>query len=143
MLPPIVKQLPPATQKRFDDAYTDKKRPLAWGEHDDVAVGLLQAWLAHLGYHLPRSVTIELDEPVYNTDGIFWDETRQAVIDFQKENDLFPDGMVGKLTLDKISERLARIKTNPPLPTRKASVIVTPRPYRCPAGALICPEPPR
>lgn len=36
-------------------------------------------------------------------DGIFGRGTRQAVIDFQKANKLVPDGIVGKLTFEKLS----------------------------------------
>jgi peptidoglycan hydrolase-like protein with peptidoglycan-binding domain len=143
MLPPVVKKLPPLSQKRFEEAYTNKKRPIAWGEHDDIVVGLLQAWLYVLEVSsLPRSVVYELDEDTIKSDGIFGQETRDAVIAFQTTNKLKVDGFVGHDTLDKISEKLRR--KFPPLPiTRNSAVTVVKRPYRCPPGALICPEPPQ
>jgi murein L,D-transpeptidase YcbB/YkuD len=141
MLPPIVQQLPPASRKRFEEAYSNKKRPIAFGEHDDIVVGLVQAWLAHLGFSLPVSVTIELDENTYKADGIFQGETLRAVKEFQTRNGLVPDGMVGHNTIDKIYLQLHRTKTNTPL-TRNAAVHDVKRPFRCPPGALICPEPP-
>jgi murein L,D-transpeptidase YcbB/YkuD len=141
MLPEIVKKLPPSSQKRFEEAYSNKKRPITWGEHDDIVVGMVQSWLTHLGYSLPISVKIDRDNNGYAADGIFGDETRQAVKDFQMANGLVPDGMVGKNTLDKIYDNLHRTRVHTPL-TKNAAVYVVKRPYRCPPGALICAEPP-
>ena len=36
-------------------------------------------------------------------DGIFGTKTEKAVIKFQKENGLYPDGIVGKKTLDALN----------------------------------------
>jgi peptidoglycan hydrolase-like protein with peptidoglycan-binding domain len=142
MMPPIVKKLPLLTQKRFEHAYTNTKRPIAVGDNDDIAVSLVQVWLTHLGYSLPISVTITPDDGAYRADGVFGDETRRAVQAFQMRNGLRPDGMVGHDTLDKICENLYRPKIHTPL-TRAATVHVAMRRYRCPPGALICSEPPR
>lgn len=36
-------------------------------------------------------------------DGIFGKQTEKTVIEFQKEHDLFPDGIVGEITLDELN----------------------------------------
>jgi hypothetical protein len=141
MLHPIVKSLPPASRRRFEEAYSNPMRPIAYGEQDDIVVGILQAWLAALGFPLTRSVVFELDDDTIRADGIFWGETRQAVIVFQGSNELVADGLVGHNTLDRIYAKLHQRPPSPPI-TRSSSVTVVKRPYHCPPGALICPEPP-
>ena len=42
--------------------------------------------------------------PEVDVDGIFGSGTREAVMDFQRWNDLVEDGIVGKLTWDKLYE---------------------------------------
>lgn len=140
MLPTIVKKLPPPSRKRFEEAYSNWKKPIAWGEHDDIVVGVLQAWLVALGFPLPKSTKVTADG--IESDGIFYQETWDAVTAFQRRYELKPDGLVGHNTLDMIYEKLHAMHPRPPI-TRNASVTVAPRPYRCPPGALICPEPPR
>ena len=135
--------MPATTQARFNQAYTDPKHPIATGEHDDIAVSLLQAWLFAFGVApLRKSIVFTPDTQDVRADGIFGDETRQAVIAFQRSASLVPDGLVGHNTLDKISERLHRRTPQPPV-LRNAAVTAVKRPFRCPPGALICPEPPR
>ena len=142
MLPPIVKTLPVATRDRFELAYTDPKRPIGIWERDDIAVSLVQAWMFGLGVSsMPKSIRFDPRTQQISADGVFGDETRKAVIAFQKACEIKPDGMVGHDTLDKISERLHRRVPQPPV-TRGAAVTAVKRPYRCPPGALICPEPP-
>jgi peptidoglycan hydrolase-like protein with peptidoglycan-binding domain len=143
MLPPVVELLPAPSRNRFHAAYNDRNKPLAWGEHDDLAVGLLQAWLRFLGFNLPKSTKISPDGSI-EADGIFWDETRQAVIDFQRTNHLRVDGLVGHDTLDSIAANLSRRNAPPPMTHHSTVFVKKPnevqRPRRCPPGALICPD---
>lgn len=145
MLPPIVEKLPLATRKRFDLAYNNAlRRPIGMGEPDDIAIGMIQAWLNALDIPLPKSTKRNPDDTV-SADGIYGSETYEAVKKFQAANGLKPDGMVGHDTLDKIAEKLGEKFHKPRVtePTRNANIIVVKRPYRCPPGALICPEPSR
>ena len=138
MMPPIVSKLPPPQQARFNLAYTNKLRPIGWWEPDDICVGIVQAWMHMLKEKLPTSVKVVAGGDM-ECDGIFGPETYAAVASFQSKNGLKSDGMVGHDTLDMITHKLPR--TNPPAPTtRNAAVTITKRPYRCPPGALICPE---
>jgi peptidoglycan hydrolase-like protein with peptidoglycan-binding domain len=139
MLHPFVQKLPRASKERFELAYKDKKKPIAFGEPDDVVVGILQAWLHALGFNLPKSV-LKADADGITTDGIFWGETRDAVIAFQTKFKLKVDGLVGHETLDELHKQLGR-KFPPPPVTRSATVTVMPRKFRCPPGALICADP--
>ena len=119
MLSPYVKKLPAANRKRFEEAYENSKRPIATGEHDDIVVAVLQVWLFVLGPSL----------------------LKKSVSFLQADQTIRADGMVGRHTLDKISELLHRRLPQPPV-TRNAAVTAVKRPFRCPPGALICPEPP-
>ncbi len=146
MMPPIVDYLPPAQRERFRLAYTNKKRPIGWGEPDDIATGLVQAWLFALGFPLPKSARMDIDGGII-ADGIYGSETYRAIKQFQESNPnpLKGDGMVGQDTLDKLYDRLHQkfTKQNTANPPKNAAVTVVKRPYRCPPGALICAEPPR
>jgi peptidoglycan hydrolase-like protein with peptidoglycan-binding domain len=142
MMPNVVEHLPTASRERFELAYNDKKKPIAFGEPDDIVVGVLQAWLHFLKFKLPKSV-LRADAEGVTTDGIFWGETRDAVIAFQTKFNLKVDGLVGHDTLDELHKQLARANPPPPV-TRNASVTVVPknsREYRCPPGTLICKDP--
>ncbi len=142
MLHPVVTKLPPPSRKRFEEAYADRMKPIAWGEHDDIVVGILQAWLFTLGFLFTNSKSIlKVDAEGIMTDGIFRNETRDAVIAFQTKYELKPDGLVGHNTLDKLYEKLHGGHPRAPI-TRNASVTVAPKPYLCPPGTLICAEPP-
>jgi hypothetical protein len=138
MMPSVVHKLPPAQKKRFEDAHNDPKKPIGWWDRDDIAVGLVQAWLHWLGYSLPISTKKEPGGVA--ADGIFGTETWQAVVAFQKDSKIKPDGMVGHDTLSKLTEALRKRFPDPPL-TRNAGVTVVSRPYRCPPGAFICKDP--
>jgi peptidoglycan hydrolase-like protein with peptidoglycan-binding domain len=139
MMPNAVSKLPAPQQARFNLAYTNKLRPIGWWEPDDICVGVVQVWMHILGEHLPKSVKVDGGGDLI-CDGIFGPETYAAVFSFQGKNSLKRDGMVGHDTLDMITHKLPR--TNPPAPTtRNAAVTVAKRPYRCPDGMLICPEP--
>ena len=56
----------------------------------------LQEKLLKLGYSLPK----------YGADGDFGNETDAAVKQFQKDNKLFQDGVVGSKTYAAISKKL-------------------------------------
>lgn len=143
MLPSVVKRLPPAQQRRFEAAYTNRALPIGWGEGDDIAVGLIQAWLAFLGYKLPISVQLDPADNSLKADGIFKRETLEAVRALQRDNHLLDDGKVGHDTLDAFEAALRSrtlVRRNEPV-TSRASVTVMPRPYKCPPGALICADP--
>jgi putative peptidoglycan binding protein len=145
MLPPIVDKLPQEARRRFHEAYDNPKRPIGWGEPDDIVVALLQVWLYALGAsNFPRSIVYEIDQDTVNADGIFGKETWLAIMAFQSRKDLGlkADGMVGHNTIDRIYDLLHQRRVNPPQ-LRKASVTAVTRPFKCPPGALICPEPPR
>lgn len=143
MMPSSVEHLPPATRARFELAFTNKLRPIGWGEPDDIAVGVIQAWLNALDIPLPKSTSRDLEGNI-QADGIYGSETFRAIKKFQELNQLKPDGMVGENTLNKFHEKLhekftVRVVSNPP---KNAAVTVKKRPFRCPPGTLICPEPP-
>ena len=68
-------------------------RPLVRGTND-IAVHLLQMALLDLGFKLPRSTG-----GVRSPDGIFGAETEAAIKEFQDDQDLDPDGRVGRETM--------------------------------------------
>lgn len=53
--------------------------------------------------YLQQKLTSKL-YPLGNADGIFGNATRQAVVEFQQENGLSPDGIVGPLTWEVVSQ---------------------------------------
>ncbi|KAA0549807.1 N-acetylmuramoyl-L-alanine amidase [Bacillus sp. BGMRC 2118] len=57
--------------------------------------------------------------PIYGADGIYGQETRRAVLNFQKKYNLLVDGLVGNQTLGKLNEVLSSSKpiAEFPLPT--------------------------
>lgn len=75
----------------------EEPRTLRMGDRGE-RVKQLQRDLMRLGYPLER----------YGADGIFGEETRNAVIQFQKDHGLLVDGIVGPQTLDWISKLLAQ-----------------------------------
>ena len=75
-----------------------------------VGVRLIQGGLLDLGYKLPRS-TRKLGAP----DGIFGIEVVDVIGKFQTKEKLPPDSIIGKNTLLKLDELLAK-KTAPPPP---------------------------
>ena len=65
---------------------------LSWGSFDTESVKKVQTALTELGFELP----------VYGIDGIFKNETRQAVIEFQKSVGLAQTGVVDQKTIDAL-----------------------------------------
>lgn len=78
-------------------------------------------------------------------DGVFGEETFDAVEEFQVRAGVKPDGMVGRNTLDIFAEEIAkRNRRHTPI-SKNASLSVVPKGYRCvPAysSARSRPEPP-
>lgn len=68
----------------------------------DSDVEILQSVLQLLGYSLPK----------WGIDGKFGVETHTAVINFQKKNNLTPNGIVDKNTLKRIIKELSKIDLN-------------------------------
>ncbi len=142
MMPDVVDRLPPRNRDRFYLAYDNsKERPIGWWEPDDLSVGLVQAWLVALGEKLPKSTKIDADGDIM-ADGVFGQETFDAVQSFQRKAHLKDDGMVGHDTLDAIRDAL-RARIRPPAKQTSEVFIKKPteftRPPRpCPPGALIC-----
>ena len=142
MMPDVVDRLPPGSRGRFYLAYENvKKRPIGWWEPDDLAVGLVQAWLFALGEKLPKSAKVAPDGDII-ADGVFGQETFDAVKSFQRKKHIKDDGMVGHDTLDAFRAAL-RARISPPAKSSSQVFIKKPneftRPPRpCPPGALIC-----
>jgi len=114
VIPRFVSNFPASTQARFREAYTNKDRPIAYGERNHESVEIVQAWLYVLGYFPfnPLSVTRD-DTPEavtgnFTTDGIFLQETLEAVQEFQRVHGVKADGMVGHDTLDQFDIELSR-----------------------------------
>lgn len=140
MMPDVVFRLAPRQQATFKRAYDNaQRRPIGWWDPDDIAVGLVQAWLVFVGESLPRSTKIEPDGSI-QADGIFGDETFKAVQSFQRKNKLKGDGMVGHDTLDAFREAIAKHRPTPPVQTTSEVIIIGTPPKPCPPGALICPD---
>ena len=87
---------------------TSVSLPLGEGDSgpfvEDIQEQLIQA-----GYRLPR----------YGADGVFGEETENAVMRFQRNYQLLVDGLVGQNTLRKLQEVLQQRVSSPdfPLPT--------------------------
>jgi peptidoglycan hydrolase-like protein with peptidoglycan-binding domain len=103
---------------------------------------VVQAWLAYLDFPLPKSSKVLDGGRVVVLDGVFGEETFDAVKKFQVRAGVKPDGMVGRNTLDKFAEEIAkRNRRHTPI-SKNAAVDVVPKGYRCHPGVLICKEPP-
>jgi murein L,D-transpeptidase YcbB/YkuD len=141
MMPDVVSRLPAANRARFELAYDNaRQRPIGWWEQDDLSVGLVQAWLFALGEKLPKSTKVDSDGSI-EADGIFGQETFDAVVSFQRKHEIKADGMVGHDTLDAFRDAL-RARMPKPANTQvfvKKPPHVFPKP--CPPGALICADP--
>jgi len=80
-------------QKAFDN------NPLMWKGEVSEGVKKLQRVLRDLGYPMPISFA-----KTGNADGIFGNETYKTVLQFQSDNSLKTDGVVGRETLHKLDE---------------------------------------
>jgi peptidoglycan hydrolase-like protein with peptidoglycan-binding domain len=60
--------------------------------------------LVNLGYVL----TDKPNDKTKGIDGIFGIKTWKAIIDFQRKNDLEPDGIVGELTMDALEKATSK-----------------------------------
>ena len=60
--------------------------------------------LVNLGYVL----TDKVNDPKKGVDGIFGIKTWKAVIDFQRKNNLEPDGVVGELTMAALEKATSK-----------------------------------
>ena len=70
-----------------------------------AAPALAAAWTWRYGTEVDRnSGTNNQVMAVLDVDGYFGDETEAAVIDFQKDKGLTPDGVVGPRTMEKLYE---------------------------------------
>jgi peptidoglycan hydrolase-like protein with peptidoglycan-binding domain len=88
-----------STQPEFVKA--TRQAPVARGAHGPAVV-TLQDLLVDLGFRLP--ISLALGRP----DGIFGRETEAAVKQFQRQQALPPDGMVGPLTLGALDVLILR-----------------------------------
>jgi peptidoglycan hydrolase-like protein with peptidoglycan-binding domain len=124
--------------KRFDEAYTDKKRPIGWWERNSEAAGLVQCYLHILGYSMKKSVKVETSPVTREPDGIFGQESVNAVWKFQKDNQLTADGMVGQETFDKMAKLLDKPRVSHSF---VREVIIDKHPRKCRPNELICADP--
>ena len=95
---------------RIQQAYRDRNRPIAFGEAQSQSVARVQVALTQVGYSMPKSVSTG------GADGIFGDETLATVRQFQADNGLRVDGMIGEHTLDALDAALNRLPAPPPAP---------------------------
>ena len=95
---------------RIQQAYRDRNRPMAFGEAQSQSVARVQLGLTQVGYPMPKSVSAA------GADGIFGDETLATVRQFQADNGLRVDGMIGEHTLDALDAALNRLPSPPPAP---------------------------
>ena len=93
---------------RIQQAYRDRNRPIAFGEAQSQSVARVQVALTQVGYSMPKSVSTG------GADGIFGDETLATVRQFQADNGLRVDGMIGEHTLDALDAALNRLPAPPP-----------------------------
>jgi peptidoglycan hydrolase-like protein with peptidoglycan-binding domain len=82
--------------------------PVKLGETGD-AIRCLQVVLTSLGYDLPVSTK----HGTILADGIFGQETYDAVVEFQEDNNLAADGVVGPQTLARMDQVLASGNSDP------------------------------
>lgn len=92
---PVEPANPPKTAKPPASVVKGTTVKLPIGEGDSGPfVQDIQQELMKAGYRLPR----------YGTDGVFGEETENAVMRFQKDFNLSVDGLVGPITLNKLQE---------------------------------------
>ena len=97
-----------------------------------------------MAVHAGRAAAVSVKEDadgLLDCDGVFGQETFDAVVAFQKRKGLKADGMVGHDTLDAIRDALkARFRqVDSPVFIKKS--IEHERARRCPPGSLICRDP--
>ncbi|WP_430392848.1 peptidoglycan-binding domain-containing protein [Bacillus suaedaesalsae] len=101
--------------RNYDESGTTK--PIVKGAYVDLPLSIgdqgtfveeVQRDLIRAGFNLP----------IYGADGMYGQETRRAVLNFQKKYNLMADGLVGQQTLGKLNEVLSSSKpiTEFPLP---------------------------
>jgi len=84
-------------------AYLSRLNGLIEGKSSSEAWGYLK-WRGKTAAWI-MAVQIALESQWYDVDkidGVFWDKTKKAVMDFQKRNQLNPDGLPGKDTISKL-----------------------------------------
>jgi peptidoglycan hydrolase-like protein with peptidoglycan-binding domain len=89
--------------KRFQrcpklEAAATSAEPLRTGKQGE-AVEILQQALIDLGYSMPKSIMKQR-----LPDGIFGSETDRTVRDFQKQQSLVSDGVVGRNTMARLDQ---------------------------------------
>lgn len=87
-----------AGSSRVQEAAANKSRPLAFPETSDGVARLQQA-LLDVGYDLPITI-----KKIGKPDGIFGDETKRVVTQFQNDSGLTADGMAGPNTLQALND---------------------------------------
>lgn len=101
-----------ATNARLQKA--SRNQPAMGRGEVGEAVRIIQQALIELGYWLDVSV-----KRFATPDGIFGPETEDRVRQFQRGHGLYPDGIVGQLTLDKLDKLLPTAgPALPPLPAK-------------------------
>lgn len=84
--------------ERLENTYDNEAVVKKWTQGTHVL--LIQEALLELGYELPD----------YGPDEKFGSETKKAVIEFQKDNGLNPDGVVGFKTLNALDDKFQQAK---------------------------------
>ncbi|MFV0516303.1 MAG: peptidoglycan-binding protein [Aminipila sp.] len=87
---------PPAPSQPANNAPEYPGSPLSYGS-TGANVITMQAYLNTIGTIYPAI-------PIITVDGVFGEETKNAVVAFQKLNFIEPDGIIGPVTWDKIVE---------------------------------------
>lgn len=98
----MILQLPRFNQTGRLNSAAENNPPLRRGETGE-AVRIVQLALSDLGYDMPVTTKGGKRLP----DGIFGSETLRAVRDFQSDNHLSSDGIVGRETLKMLERRIA------------------------------------
>ncbi len=81
------------------EAAANNKPPLKQGERGE-AVRRMQQALVDYGLDMPVTTRRGMGPP----DGIFGDETRRTVLEFQKREHLDQDGIAGRQTIGRLDE---------------------------------------
>ena len=92
---PVEPPPPPPTPPPPPEVKVEKDQPIAPGSRGDQVAALQEA-LTLLGYKPGKA------------DGAYGPQTRKAIIAFQKDHNLEPDGIVGPKTAKLINKELAK-----------------------------------